>query len=172
MAHTPQPDGTENSSELFVAMPLGAPATTEVEAQTAASAPTSASPASPATIPSALRTVELYFVDPLRRRVSFKDAVRHRGDGWRVRNHVTPVLGLRPSEGAGLGGTPGRGGEFYRGRRASDYGLDAELVVLYWDDDERRAYAADETLLQSVLGRSWREQLRELCSGRLESGQG
>ncbi|PSM30524.1 hypothetical protein BVG81_010090 [Haliangium sp. UPWRP_2] len=172
MATAPQPEGTENSSKLFEAAPMDAPATAQGEAQTAVSTPAGRPPASSAAVRPEPRTIELYFVDSQRRRVPFRDAFRHRGDGLQVRSHITPALGLQPSDGVGLGGTPGRGPEFYRWRHPPDYGLGAKLMVLYWDDYDQRVYAADETLLEAALGSGWREKLRELCTGGSGAGQG
>lgn len=111
------------------------------------------------------RTVELYFLDAAGRRLPFWDAIRRRfGERWRLRAYAKPALGVVRSEGMGLGGEPGRWRDYYRDRGPSAFGLDPDVGVLYWDDEEQRGYAADAALLEEALGIEWRGKLRELCN--------
>lgn len=108
-----------------------------------------------------LRTVELFFTDDRDRRISFTDAVRGRGpDGWRVRRYARVALGFSRSDGYGLGGKPGSWREHYLGRSPAEFGLDADLGVLYMDDADGRAYVAGVELLRAALGDEWRLRLR------------
>jgi hypothetical protein len=119
-------------------------------------------PTAPAT-QNGLRTVELYFTDQTGRRLYFRDAVRRRlGGGWTLNASVQARLALNPDEGYGLGGVPGRWNEFFPGCPPTRYGLDADIGVLYADDNERRerTYAADPDLLQQTLGTDWRTRIR------------
>lgn len=79
-----------------------------------------------------------------------------------MRSYATPALSRSPSVGKGLAGMPGRWRDFYPDRRPSDFGLDADLAVLYWDDAAGSAYVADASLLQAALGSDWRAKLRAL----------
>jgi hypothetical protein len=109
----------------------------------------------------ALRTVELYFVDSAGYRLAFDLAVRFDSGRCRVTGGAYARLGLAPSEGVGLGGTPGRWKDVYPHKAPSDCGFVDNVGVLCWDDGERRAYAAEAELLYSALGPDWRGQLRQ-----------
>lgn len=115
-----------------------------------------------------LRTVELYFTDDTGRRLPFRDAMHRRpGGGWRLSRYARPSLGFGRYEGHGLGGGQGRWREFYAQRSPEDFGFDRDLAVLCADDEAGRAYAPDMDLLTEVLGKAWKEQLREFVRGRL-----
>lgn len=151
----------ENSSEQIAAAPSSpaAPAPVELEQTQPADA---LLPSTHGSITTAgFRTIELYFTDVTGRRYHLRDAMRRRAGGlWRVRDYARPALGIVPSEGAGLGGRPGRWQEFYGSRTPSDFGLDSDLAVLCWDDDDRRAYVPEVELLEEALGAGWRTKLR------------
>lgn len=49
---------------------------------------------------------------------------------------------------------------------AEEFGLDRDLAVLYADEGAGRAYVPDVALLTEVLGKGWKEQLREFVRGR------
>ena len=111
-----------------------------------------------------IRTVELLFQDESRRRIPLRDAVFSQGNAWYLRSYAATALGIKAGSGTGLAGTPGRWEEFYPGRSPTEYGFDATLAVLFWDDGARRAYAADIAILQAVLGHDWKASLRALCA--------
>lgn len=158
----PAVDAAQNCSEQIAKAPLGSPACTPLEAQPEPEA-LHGRPTSPqAGAPSAVRTIELLFFDKTMRRAPFHEAVHREGDRWYLRSYTTPALSRSPSLGRGLAGSPGRWQEFYLDRRPSDFGLDPDLAVLYWDDAAGSAYVADADLLQAALGADWRAKLRAL----------
>lgn len=115
-----------------------------------------------------LRTLELFFTDAYGRRLPFRQAMRRRlGSGWAPLPGVMVRLGRGASDGYGLGGVPGRWREYYPNRSPTEFGLDADLAVLYDDGDERgrRVSAADSDLVCECLGRDWRSTLRDFSNG-------
>ena len=118
----------------------------------------------------ALRTVELYFVDSAGYRLAFDLAVRFDGRRCRVTGGAYARLGLAPSEGVGLGGTPGRWKDVYPHKAPSDCGFVDNVGVLCWDDAERRAYVAEAELLYAAFGGRWLETIREFMAGRTADG--
>lgn len=69
---------------------------------------------------------------------------------------------IHASRGFGLAGIPGRWRGFYPHQRPTRFGLDADLAVLFWDPRTRCGSVADAELLTKLLGRGWREQLRQI----------
>lgn len=132
--------------------------------QPSALEPLSRAPTPAATARSSIRTVELLFQDESRRRIPLREAVFSQGNAWYLRSYAATALGIKSGSGTGLAGMPGRWEEFYPGRSPTEYGFDATLAVLFWDDGARRAYAADVAILQAVLGLDWRDSLRALCA--------
>ena len=126
--------------------------------------------ASPEPREPALRTVELYFVDTSGGRLAFDLAVRYEGGRGRVTNGAHVRLGLVPSEGVGLGGSPGRWREFYGLTLPSRHGFPSDLAILCFDDYLRRVYAPDAELLKVVFGSNWQEQIRRLVDARTGDG--
>ena len=114
----------------------------------------------------ALRTVELYFVDSAGYRLAFDLAVRFDGRRCRVTGGAYARLGLAPSEGVGLGGTPGRWKDVYPNKAPSEFGFVDNIGVLCWDDGERRAYVAEAELLYFAFGGRWLETILEFVAGR------
>ena len=112
----------------------------------------------------ALRTVELYFVDSAGYRLAFDLAVRFEGRRCRITSGAYARLGLAPSEGVGLGGTPGRWKDVYPNKAPSEFGFVDNIGVLCWEDDQRRAYAAEAGLLYLALGVGWQERLRQTAT--------
>lgn len=115
-----------------------------------------------------LCTVELFFTDQAGRRLLFCDAVRRRfGGGWALRSSAKARLGMGRHDGYGLGGIPGRWREFYPDRSPVEFGLDADVAVLYADDDahRKRTDAADSELLRETLGTDWRSLIRACADG-------
>jgi hypothetical protein len=126
----------------LVAEAAGRAAPVAIEAPTEASS----EPREPA-----LRTVELYFVDSAGHRLAFDLAVRFDGRRCRITSGAYARLGLAPSEGVGLGGAPGRWKDVYPHKAPSECGFVDNIGVLCWEDDERRAYAAEAGLLYLAL---------------------
>ncbi len=124
-------------------------------------APTSRDPVQETASPPAFQTVELYFEDIHGHRMAFSEAVRVRGMGdWRVRPRVKVKLGKSPNEGYGLGGTPGHWPTYFEGHSPLEYGQDADVGVLYGDEQAQEVRVARTSLLREALGTDWREQLR------------
>lgn len=165
----------ESDSSAFSAVPMaedaeGSPLVAEAAgsaAPVAIEAPTgtNSEPREPA-----LRTVELYFVDSAGYRLAFDLAVRFDGRRCRVTGGAYARLGLAPSEGVGLGGTPGRWKDVYPHKAPSDCGFVDNIGVLCWEDDQRRAYAAEAGLLHLALGVGWQERLRQTSSSKFGYG--
>ena len=135
--------------------------------------PVAAAPADPqgegiaqATATSRLRTVELFFVDESGGDLTFPNAVRWRGDNsWRLRRYAKAELGFSPSEGHGLGGIPGGWRDAYHRQSPSEFGLDPDCGVLYYDAEADRNAVASPELLLASLGPGWREQVRRVADG-------
>jgi len=120
-----------------------------------------------ASVTSQVRTVELYFVDEAGRVLTFEKAVRRREDlSWRLKWHAKAMLGFSPSEGHGLGGRPGRWRDTYPGNAPTEFGLEQDIGVLYYDAEVNRRLAASPELLMESLGPGWREQVRR-SAGRI-----
>lgn len=120
-----------------------------------------------ASITSQVRTVELYFVDEAGRVLTFEKAVRRRDDlSWRLKWHAKAMLGFSPSEGHGLGGRPGRWRDTYRGKAPTEFGLEQDIGVIYYDAATDRQSAASPELLVESFGPGWREQVRR-SAGRI-----
>lgn len=120
-----------------------------------------------ASVTSQVRTVELYFVDEAGRVLTFEKAVRRREDlSWRLKWHAKAMLGFSPSEGHGLGGRPGRWRDTYRGKAPTEFGLEQDIGVLYYDAATDRRSAASPELLVESFGPGWREQVRR-SAGRI-----
>lgn len=116
-----------------------------------------------------LRTCELYFLDDMGRRMRFSAAVRPEpGGGWRLRSQARPHVGRSPSEGHGLGGTPGAWSNEFWACQPEDFGHALDLAVVYWDDEVQRPAIADGALLREALGGDWRTRLREQVEGKGE----
>ncbi len=120
-----------------------------------------------ASVTSQVRTVELYFVDEAGRVLTFEKAVRRREDlSWRLKWHAKAMLGFSPSEGHGLGGRPGRWRDTYRGKAPTEFGLEQDIGVLYYDAATDRRSAAPPELLMESFGPGWRELVRR-SAGRI-----
>ena len=137
-------------------------------------APSAAVPTAPqdagraeASVTSQVRTVELYFVDESGRALTFERAVRRRDDlSWRLKWYAKAMLGFSPSEGHGLGGRPGRWRDTYPGKAPTEFGLEQDIGVLYYDAEVNRRLAASPELLMESFGPGWREQVRR-SAGRI-----
>ena len=135
-------------------------------------APSAAVPTAPqdagraeASVTSQVRTVELYFVDESGRALTFERAVRRRDDlSWRLKWYAKAMLGFSPSDGHGLGGRPGRWRDTYPGKAPTEFGLEQDIGVLYYDAATDKRSAASPELLVESFGQGWREQVRRSAS--------
>lgn len=115
-----------------------------------------------------LTTLEFRFCDASGRPVSFRDAVtRERSERWSLNAGVRLAFRFGDSDPRNLGGTPGRWPRYYGHRSPSLFGFDDDLVVMYWDQRERRGRAASANGLRDILGENWKAVLRELRDKRL-----
>lgn len=120
-----------------------------------------------ASVTSQVRTVELFFVNESGNALAFHNAVRRRDDqSWRLRWYAKAMLGFSPSEGHGLGGKPGRWRDTYPGKTPTEFGLEQDIGVLYYDAATDRRSAASPELLVESFGAGWREQVRR-SAGRI-----
>ena len=114
-----------------------------------------------ASVTSQVRTVELFFVNESGNALAFHNAVRRRDDqSWRLRWYAKAMLGFSPSEGHGLSGKPGRWRDTYPGKAPTEFGLEQDIGVLYYDAEVNRRLAASPELLMESFGPDWREQVR------------
>ena len=127
--------------------------------------------AQPAASP--LTTLELSFCDATGRTLRFRDAVaRNAGGEWSLRPGARTVFRSQESDPRCLGGTPGRWNQFYAGRSPTQFGFDADLAVMFWDQRERRGKAASTNVLASILGNDWKDKLRQIRDERLRVAAG
>ena len=171
---TPPPlAGPQNSSEQFaqglqrastcteVAAPVvAAPAIVPIPVPVVPVADTAPAPSPPTRLQ--LHTFELYFTNQNGRAVPFWSVVRKYGsNSWRVASYARAALGFGPGEGTGLGGVPGRWHDIFPLRDPSEFGHDADLAVLCWDEQDRKVYPAEVELLQAAFGSEWKAILRQ-----------
>ena len=124
-------------------------------------APTLSKTDQEAASPPPFQTVELYFEDIQGNRMAFSEAVRVRGAGdWRVRPRARVKLGRGPEDGYGLGGTPGHWQTYFGERSPLEYGQDADVGVLYGDEQAQEVRVARTSLLREALGSDWKERVR------------
>jgi hypothetical protein len=121
----------------------------------------------------ALTTLELSFCDATGRTLRFRDAAARNVAGeWSLRLGARAVFRSQESDSRCLGGTPGRWKQFYAGRSPTQFGFDADLAVMFWDQRERRGRAASATVLQGILGNDWKDKLRQIRDERLQGAAG
>lgn len=115
-----------------------------------------------------LTTLELSFCDVTGRTLGFRDAVARNAAGdWSLRPGARAVFRSQSSDPRCLGGTPGRWKQFYAGRSPTQFGFDADLAVMFWDQRERRGKAASANVLEGILGNDWKDKLRQVRDERL-----
>lgn len=120
-----------------------------------------------------LTTLELSFCDATGRKLGFRNAVARNAAGeWSLRPGARPVFRSQESDPRCLSGTPGRWKQFYAGRSPTQFGFDADLAVMFWDQRERRGKAASATVLRGILGNDWKDQLRQIRDERLRAATG
>lgn len=108
-----------------------------------------------------LRTLELFFIDDAGSLVRFREAVRARPRRPpAVRSFAKAQLCLRDDDGYGLGGIPGRWPEAFPLRSPAEFGLDADLGVLFFDEDQEQVCVPSHDLLAAAFGPDWRSHLR------------
>jgi len=113
------------------------------------------------TRPKALRTIELFFIDAAGSLLRFREAVRARHNRPpAIRHFAKAQLCMTEDDGYGLGGRPGKWPEAFLQRSPTEYGLDADVGVLYYDEDDSRVYVPTSELLVEALGPDWRALLR------------
>ena len=117
-----------------------------------------------AALPSGLVTLELRFVRGLKQRIPLQRAVQRRSGGrFALQPETRAVFSLGDGQRSSLGGRPGAWVQVYGERSPVEYGYDADLVVMFWDHNERRGRVAKTSLLRDILGAGWKARLRELA---------
>ena len=115
---------------------------------------------------SSLVTLELRFVRGLKQRIPLQRAVQRRSGGrFALQPETRAVLSMGDGQRSSLGGRPGAWAHIYGERSPVEYGYDADLVVMFWDHNERRGRVAKASLLRDILGAGWKAKLRELAGG-------
>jgi len=164
---------TEISLDPIQNIGHGHPETVPTSEDTAVTEPAGVQPLAPtlsntdqeAASPPPFQTVELYFEDIQGNRMAFSEAVRVRGAGdWRVRPRARVKLGRGPEDGYGLGGTPGHWQTYFGERSPLEYGQDADVGVLYGDEQAQEVRVARTSLLREALGSDWKERVRRVDS--------
>lgn len=133
-------------------------------------------PSDSATAPPAatsLTTLELSFCDATGRTLGFRNAVARNAAGeWSLRPGARAVFRSQESDPRCLGGTPGRWKQFYAHSSPKQFGFDANLAVMFWDQRERRGKAASAKVLEGILGNDWKDKLRQIRDERLRVATG
>ena len=164
---------TEISLDPIQNIGHGHPETVPTSEDTAVTEPAGVQPLAPtlsntdqeAASPPPFQTVELYFEDIQGNRMAISEAVRVRGAGdWRVRPRARVKLGRGPEDGYGLGGTPGHWQTYFGERSPLEYGQDADVGVLYGDEQAQEVRVARTSLLREALGSDWKERVRRVDS--------
>lgn len=118
--------------------------------------------------PPPLTTLELTFCDANDRPLSFRDAVSRDGeDRWSLRAGARVVLRCDGAGPRSLGGVPGGWPRYCGGQSPRPFGFDADLVVMFWDERDRRGKPASTKILRSLLGPKWKAELRRVRDERL-----
>ena len=119
-----------------------------------------------AALPSGLVTLELRFVRGLKQRIPLQRAVQRRSGGrFALQPETRAVFSVGDGQRSSLGGRPGAWVHVYGERSPVEYGYDADLVVMFWDHNERRGRVAKTSLLRDILGAGWKARLREQAGG-------
>lgn len=117
--------------------------------------------------PPPLTTLELTFSDANDRPLSFRDAVSRDGeDRWSLRAGARVVLRCDGAGPRSLGGVPGGWPRYCAGQSPRPFGFDADLVVMFWDERDRRGKPASTKILRSLLGPKWKAELRRVRDER------
>ena len=112
-------------------------------------------------------TLELYFIQGEKHRLSFNRAVHRRRDGrWTLQPKTRVAFSLGEEGRPSLGGRPGAWERFYVGRSPVEFGYEADVVAMFWDQKDRRGRVVQTSLLRDILGDGWKAKLRELSDGK------
>lgn len=69
---------------------------------------------------------------------------------------------MRPTEGFGLAGEPGRWRDFYEWQSPTWFGLEADLAAMYQEEETGRGMVLPANVLANLLGWQWKEKLRSV----------
>lgn len=86
--------------------------------------------------------------------------VQHRDGRVQLLPGVILAMGPTRHDGHGLSGSPGAWHHFYPDTGPSVFGLDADLAIMSWEPQSRRAVPVPATIVEQLVGEDWRERLR------------
>ncbi|MBL9043381.1 MAG: hypothetical protein JNM83_17340 [Myxococcales bacterium] len=110
---------------------------------------------------SGFTTLQLYFIQGEHRRQSLNRAVYRRRDGrWTLQPQTRAAFCVGEENRPSLGGRPGAWERFYEGRSPIEFGYEGDLVVMSWDQKDRRGRVVQTSLLRDILGDDWKAKLR------------
>lgn len=101
------------------------------------------------------RTLEIYGMSG-GQVVSLMQIVTQSPSGWVLVSGAQVFSSDSVADGFHLAGTPGTWNTYYAGRSPSEFGLDANTAVMFWDPNQRRGFAVPAATLQTVFGGNWR----------------
>jgi len=102
-----------------------------------------------------LRTIEIYGMSG-GQVVPLMQVVTQSPSGWVLISGAQVFASDNVADGFHLAGTPGTWNSYYAGHSPSEFGLDANTAVMFWDPNQRRGFAVPSSALQTVFGGSWR----------------
>lgn len=124
-------------------------------------------------LPGGLVTLQIYFVRGDKQRLSLNRAVYRRRDGrWTLQPQTRAAFSLGDEDWPSLGGRPGAWERFYAGRSPVEFGYEADVVAMFWDQKDRRGRVVQTSLLRDILGDGWKAKLRELSDGKRRAAAG
>ena len=124
-------------------------------------------------LPGGLVTLQIYFVRGDKQRLSLNRAVYRRRDGrWTLQPQTRAAFSLGDEDWPSLGGRPGAWERFYAGRSPVEFGYEADVVAMFWDQKDRRGRVVQTSLLRDLLGDGWKAKLRELSDGKRRAAAG
>jgi hypothetical protein len=124
-------------------------------------------------LPGGLVTLQIYFVRGDKQRLSLNRAVYRRRDGrWTLQPQTRAAFSLGDEDWPSLGGRPGAWERFYAGRSPVEFGYEADVVAMFWDQKDRRGRVVQTSLLRDILGDGWKAKLRELSDGKQRAAAG
>ena len=116
--------------------------------------PKKKAPSGPTAPPVAVKTYEM--VGTLNGQViPLTEIVRHvGGTDYELADGADLAVADGPEDGFGLAGDPGKWGEYYGGASPSQYGLDRDKAVMFWDGARGKVLPA--SVLRDWFGANWR----------------
>ena len=116
--------------------------------------PKKKAPSGPTAPPVAVKTYEM--VGTLNGQViPLTEIVRHvGGSDYELAEGADLAVADGPEDGFGLAGDPGKWGEYYGGASPSQYGLDRDKAVMFWDGARGKVLPA--SVLRDWFGANWR----------------